>query len=77
MANFHQFLMIFSWNASILDWHIYWMGEKGIRIGWLMAKAKTKNRSMTIQMVEFRMIMMLTHTHNGPMFHYKTLTDMY
>ena len=44
-----------------------WVG--GARGGWVVAKAKTKKQDGT--MVEFRVAVMSTYTHKGPIIHYK------
>ena len=54
--------------------HQYWAslyggGGKDMSMEWVMTKAKARSR--TIQMVEFKVAMMFTCTHNGPVCHYK------
>ena len=49
------------------------MGGKGTEVGWVVAKGKIKKQDDTI---EFRVAMMSTCTHKGPIFHYKALTDV-
>ena len=46
-------------------------GVSGRDVGvvWVVAKAKTKKQDDTL--VEFRVGMMSTFTHKGPIFHYK------
>ena len=43
-------------------------------MGWVVAKAKTKKQDDTT--VEFRLAMMSTYMHKGPVFHYKAQTDV-
>ena len=74
MADFHQ-VLIFSWNASILDSIYMGMGGKGM--GWGGWWQRLKQRSKTTQIVECRVAMMFICTHNGPIFHYKAKTDVY
>ena len=45
------------------------MGGRGVGVGWVVAKAKTKKQDDT--MVEFRVAMMSIYTHSGAIFHYK------
>ena len=45
------------------------MGRRGVGIGWMVEKAKTKKQDDT--MVEFRVAMMATCTNKRPIFHYK------
>ena len=40
------------------------MGRRGMMVGWVVAKAKTKKQDDT--MVEFRVAMRYTCTHRGP-----------
>ena len=45
------------------------MGRRGAGVGWVVEKAKTKKQDDTL--LEFRVAMMCTCTHKGPIFHYK------
>ena len=45
------------------------MGGRSAGMGWVVEKAKTRKQDDT--MVEFRVAMMPTYTHKGPIFHYK------
>ena len=68
MADFHFF-------DDFHGLHQYWAsaykgaGRRGLGVGWVVAKAKTKKQGDT--MVEFRVSMMSTCTHKGLIFHYK------
>ena len=43
-------------------------------VEWMVAKAKTKKQDDTV--LEFRVAMMSTCTHKGPIFLYKTWIDV-
>ena len=45
--------------------------------GWGGWWKKLKQRNKKIQIVEFRVAMISTRTHNGPIFHYKAQRDMH
>ena len=45
------------------------MGRRGMGVGRVVAKAKTKKQDDI--MVEFRVVMMPTYTQKGPIFHYR------
>ena len=44
-----------------------WGGWEGMGVGWVVAKLKTKKQDDTL--VDFRVAMISTCTHKGPMFH--------
>ena len=44
MADFHQILIIFSWNGSIIGQHIQGGGGKRAGVGWVVAKAEIKKQ---------------------------------
>ena len=72
MADFHQFLMIFSRNLLVLggSGSIYkGIGRRGV--GWGRWWQRLKQRSKMTQIVEFRVAMTSTCTHKGPIFYYK------
>ena len=46
-----------------------WVGGKGT--GWGGSWQKLNQRRKKTQIVEFRVDMMCTYTHKGPIFHYK------
>ena len=48
---------------------------KDTRVGWLVAKAKTKKKDNTNG--RFRVPVMSTCTHNGPILHCKAYTDVH
>ena len=76
MAGFRQFLTIFLMEFINIG-PVYirgWVGgERGV--GWVVAKAYQRRKKT--QIVEFRVAMMCTCTHKGPIFHYKALTDVH
>ena len=48
---------------------------KYVEVWWVVATAKTKSRMA--QMAWFRVAKTSTHSHNGPITHYKAYTDVY
>ena len=50
------------------------VGGRDTRVRWVVAKAKIKKQDDTV--VQFRVSMMSTCTHKGPIFHYKAYTDV-
>ena len=79
MTGFHQFFMIvfLEFNYTGPKYIRWWMGGRGVGVGgWWQ---KLKQSSKMTQIVEFRVAMMCTYIHKGPVFHYnyKACTDMH
>ena len=51
------------------------VSRKGTRVGWLVQKAKTKKQDNTNG--RFRVPVMSTCAHNGPIFHCKAYIDVH
>ena len=69
MADFHQFFTIFSWNSLILGQCILGGGQEGREGG--VGGGKNLNKKEKTQIIEFRVVMMCTCIHKGPIVHYK------
>ena len=75
MAGFHQILIFFMKFINIGPAYIReWVW--GVW-GWSGWQQKLKQRSRMTQIVEFRVGIMYTCSHKGPIFHYKTKTDVH
>ena len=64
MPGYGDFLMIFSENLLLLGYIDMEIARKGVGKGWVMAKAKKRNK--TTHMAEFRVAVTFTCTHKGP-----------
>ena len=71
MADFHYFYIIFFMEFIIIGPASIKGGWVGEMQGWSGWWQRLKQKSKMTQIVEFRMAMMSTCTHKGPIFHYK------
>ena len=69
MAGFRQFFIIFGWNSLVLGQCILGGGQEGC--GGRVGSGKSLIKEEKRQIVEFRVAMMCTCTHKGPIFYYK------
>ena len=72
---FSPVFMIFSWNSLILGQYILGDGRKGRGGG--VGGGKSLIKEEMTQIVEFRVAMTCTCTYKGPIFHYKTWTEVH